>query len=80
MGNRSGRHFGSLTLLHGGLGLYWSHLGYIGAIWAKMDRCRSISDKRFTQIVIYDDLYAHKSPKSVKVGLQPELGVGVCCK
>ena len=37
-------------------------------------------------ILIFDDLYAHKLQKSFffttkqKVDLQPELGVGVCCK
>ena len=63
----------------------WLHMGYIGAMWAKLDRYRLISNKILTQIVILHDLYAQKSPKSLfeqntKVGLQPELGVGVCCK
>ena len=66
-------------------GVLERHLGYIEAMWAKMDRYRLISDGILTNILIFDDLYAQQYQKSVfkqnkKVGLQPELGVGVCCK
>ena len=57
----------------------------IGTIWAKMDRYRLTSNEILTSIVIFHDLYAQNSKKSVfeqkkEVGLQPELGVGICCK
>ena len=65
MGNRSGGHFRRLTLPMAGLGLYWSHLGYIGAICAKVDRYRLIPDEILTQIVICDGFYAQKFQKSV---------------
>ena len=55
------------------------------SFWAKIDRYRLISDEILTQILILHDLYTHKFQKAVfepekKVGLQPELGVRVCCK
>ena len=34
----------------------WLHMGYIGAMWAKMDRYRLISNEILTQIVILHDL------------------------
>ena len=43
----------------------WLHMGYIGAMWAKMDRYRLISNEILTQIVILHDLYAQKSQKAV---------------
>ena len=65
-----------------GLGLYWSHLGYIGAIWAKMDRYRLISDEILTQILFFHDLYAQKSHKSVfepKTKSRPTTGTWCGC-
>ena len=43
----------------------WLHMGYIGAMWAKMDRHRLTSNEILTQIVILHDLYAQKSQKAV---------------